>query len=88
MVDFRRLAFAIAVLAVFASLASAQNNFQCQTNTSVTPGPAAQPDEEPAEVPAGGPAARPADDRAPPLLPHTNYRRRTPADRRQRSTQT
>ena len=35
----------------------------------------------PAEVPAGGPAARPAGDLAPPLLPHTNHRRRTPADR-------
>ncbi len=44
-------------------------------------GPAAKPVEGPAEVSAGGPAAWPAGDLAPPLLPHTNHRRRTQADR-------
>src|SRR5215472_9390511 len=38
MVSFRRLAIAIAVLAVFAGLASAQTQpLQCQTNIAVTP---------------------------------------------------
>jgi len=37
MVSFRRWSVAIALLALFVGLASAQQNLQCQTNVTVTP---------------------------------------------------